>query len=54
VVLDEPQDNEILSQVNGFDILISEEIKRLAGASLIDYVNSPYEEGFIIYADFPA
>jgi Fe-S cluster assembly iron-binding protein IscA len=48
LVLDEPNENEILTQVNGLDVLISDDIKGYTNGSLVDYESSPYGEGFTI------
>jgi len=48
LALDEPNENEETIQVNNTDVLISDVVKVFADGSTIDYVNSPYGEGFII------
>jgi Fe-S cluster assembly iron-binding protein IscA len=48
LALDEPNENEDTIQVNGIDVLISDAVKPFADTNTIDYVNSPYGEGFII------
>ena len=48
LALDEPNENEDTTQINGIDVLISDSVKALADNNTIDYVNSPYGEGFII------
>ena len=48
LALDEPEDNEMPTRVNGLDVLISEEVTGFADRSLVDYINSPYGEGFMI------
>jgi Fe-S cluster assembly iron-binding protein IscA len=48
LALDEPNENEDTTQVNGIDVLISDAVKAFADRNTIDYVNSPYGEGFII------
>ena len=51
LALDELKENEV-NQVDGIDVLISEDIKHFAGGSLIDYVSSPYGEGFKIFTGY--
>jgi hypothetical protein len=46
--LDDPRDNEVPTQVNGLNVLISEDIKGYADRSLIDYINSPRGSGFVV------
>jgi hypothetical protein len=48
LVLDEPIENELPNQVNGIDVLIEEEVKDYANRSVVDYVNTPYGERFIV------
>ena len=48
LALDEPNENEKMTQINGIDLLISNEVKPFADRNKIDYLNSPGEEGFII------
>jgi Fe-S cluster assembly iron-binding protein IscA len=48
LVLDEPRENEVPTQVNGLDILISEEVRGVADKSLVDYTNTPYGDRFTI------
>lgn len=48
MALDEPKENEGTTQVNGIDLLISNEAKLTANMNKIDYIQSPYGEGFII------
>ena len=48
LALDEPNENEETTQVNGIDVLISDAVKALAGRNTIDYVSLPDGEGFII------
>ena len=48
LALDEPRENEDALQVNGIGVLISNEVIPAADMSKIDYVKSPYGEGFVI------
>jgi len=48
LALDEPNENEEITQINGIDVLISKEVKPFADKNRIDYLNSPAGEGFII------
>ena len=48
LALDEPNENEETTQINGIDVLISDAVKAFADRNTIDYVNSPDGEGFII------
>ena len=48
LALDEPNENEDTIQVNGIDVLISDEVKPTANVNKIDYIKSPHGEGFII------
>ena len=48
LALDEPNENEDTTQVSGIDVLISGAVKPFADGNTIDYVNSPYGEGFAI------
>ena len=48
MALDEPQADEEKTQINGIDVLISEELKGYAERTMIDYVSGPYGEGFEI------
>ena len=48
LALDKPNENEDVIQVNGIKVLITSEIKTFADRNTIDYVNSPYGEGFVI------
>ena len=48
LALDEPDENEDTTQINGIDVLISDAVKPYADGSTLDYVNSPDGEGFII------
>jgi Fe-S cluster assembly iron-binding protein IscA len=48
LALDEPKENENTIDVNGIDVLISEEVKPTASLNRIDYVQSREGEGFII------
>ena len=48
LALDELNENEDTIQVNGIDLLISDDVKPAASANKIDYIKSPQGEGFII------
>ena len=48
LALDEPNENEDTTQINGVDVLISDAVKAFADRNTIDYVNLPGGEGFII------
>jgi len=48
LALDEPNAKEVAILVNGVGVLISDEVKRFAQGSTIDYVSEPYREGFTI------
>jgi Fe-S cluster assembly iron-binding protein IscA len=48
LALDEPNENEDTTQINGIDVLISDAVKPFADRNTIDYVNSPYGEGFAV------
>jgi len=48
LALDEPKGNEETTEVNGIDVLISDEVKPFADGNTVDYVKSPGGEGFII------
>ncbi len=48
MALDEPQADEVAVLVNGINVLISEEIQSYADRSLVDYINGPYRQGFIV------
>ena len=48
LALDEPNENEDTTQVNGIDVLISDAVKAFADGNTIDYVNLPDGEGFVI------
>jgi len=48
LALDEPNENEDTIQVNGIDVLISDDVKPAASENKIDYIKSPEGEGFII------
>jgi len=48
LALDEPNENEETTQVNGIDVLIADAIKAFADGNTIDYVNLPDGEGFTI------
>jgi Fe-S cluster assembly iron-binding protein IscA len=48
MTLDEPQNNENTTKVDGIDVLIEDEARSIADASTIDYETGPYGEGFTI------
>ena len=48
LALDEPNENEETTQVNGIDVLIADAVKAFTDGNTIDYVNLPDGEGFII------
>lgn len=48
MALDEPNKDERAIQINGIDVLISDEVKSFSKGSTIDYVDEPYSKGFII------
>ena len=48
LALDEPKEHEEPVQINGIDVLISDEVNSIASVKKIDYINSLDGEGFII------
>ena len=48
LALDEPNENEETTQVNGIDVLIADAVKAFTDGNTIDYVNSPDGQGFTI------
>lgn len=48
LALDEPKENEETININGIDVLISEDVKPVASDNRVDYITSPEGEGFII------
>jgi Fe-S cluster assembly iron-binding protein IscA len=48
LTLDEPKKDETAVQINGVDVLISDEVKGISEGNKIDYVNHFYRKGFII------
>jgi len=48
LALDEPQADEKSIQVDGLDLLITDEIKRYADMSTVDYISNEYGEGFTV------
>lgn len=48
LALDEPNDNENSTQVNGIDVLIADQVRPFVEGNKIDYINSVQGEGFII------
>jgi len=52
LALDEPNENEGTTQINGIDVLVSDGIRVFADGNTIDYVNSPGGEGFVITSGY--
>ena len=48
LALDELKDNEETTQVNGIDLLISDEAKPYSDGNTIDYIQSTDGQGFVI------
>ena len=48
LALDELRDDENAVNVDGLDILISDDVKRFADMSTIDFVSDGYRQGFTI------
>ena len=48
LALDEPKEKETLTNINGIDVLVSPEVQSYAGHSVVDYLTSPYGEGFTV------
>ena len=48
LALDEPNENEETTQVNGIDVLIADAVKAFTDGNTIDYVSLPDGEGFTI------
>jgi len=48
LALDEPNENENATPINGIDVLFSDAVKAFTDGNTIDYVNLPDGEGFII------
>ena len=48
LALDEPNENEDTTQVNGIDILIAGPVKAFTDGNTTDYMNSPDGQGFVI------
>ena len=48
LALDELKENEETTQVNGIDLLISDEVKPYSDGSTINYIQSTDGEGFVI------
>ena len=48
LALDELKENEETTQVNGVDLLISDEVKPYSDGNTIDYIQSTDGEGFVI------
>ena len=48
LALDELKENEETTQVNGIDVLISDEVKPHSDGSTINYIQSTDGEGFVI------
>ena len=49
MVLDEPDKNERTIQINGTEVLISDEVKSFSKDNIIDYLDESYSKGFIIH-----
>ncbi|MFC1925073.1 hypothetical protein ACFLW2_00065 [Chloroflexota bacterium] len=45
--------SEVAVQINGLDVLIAEDVKRIPGDSTVDYIAAPDGEGFVINTDNP-
>jgi Fe-S cluster assembly iron-binding protein IscA len=50
LALDEPNEGEALTQVNGLDVLVAEEAQPFVDGSQVDFVTTPYGDRFIIRA----
>ena len=48
MALDEPEENEQSTEINGIDVLIAEGLERLVSGTKIDYIIEPEGEGFIM------
>jgi Fe-S cluster assembly iron-binding protein IscA len=48
LALDELKENEVTTQINGIDVLISDQVKPYSDGNKIDYVRSANGEGFVI------
>ena len=48
MALDEPDDNETPVTVNGIGVLVSEPVQPYVTGTVIDYVNEPHGEGFVL------
>jgi Fe-S cluster assembly iron-binding protein IscA len=48
LALDEPEENEKPVQINGLDVLISDEVKPFTDGNTLDYVKYPDGEGFVL------
>ncbi len=48
LVLDELKENEETTQLNGIDLLISDEVKSYSDGNTINYIQSTDGEGFVI------
>ena len=48
LALDELKENEKTTQVNGIDVLISDEVKLYSDGNMIDYIQSAEGGGFVI------
>jgi hypothetical protein len=52
MTLDEPQGNEITTQIDGIEVLISEEVQRLAETSTIDHDGGGFTIGLEVFSGF--
>jgi len=48
VALDEPSENEKTTQVDGFEVLIGDEVKPFASGNVLDWVKAFGGEGFVV------
>jgi len=48
LALDESNENEDTTLINSIDVLLSDDVKTIVERNIIDYVKSPYGEGFTI------
>lgn len=51
LALDEPDAHEVPVKVNDIDLLVSKKVKAFARRTEVDYVNTPYREGFTVNSD---
>ncbi len=50
MTLDEPQTNEIATEVDGIDVLISDEARSLAETSTLDYESGAFTIGLEVFS----